>query len=127
MNLITTNLQLKLLSLLLAVVLWLFVNFETVDRVELPLTVTRVITPPGLVVSEAQKIKPVVRIEAPRILLLRQEIKGVRAAIDLSGSREGEMLLSDKETIVELIQGVKLVLILPLKLELKREEIFFRE
>lgn len=120
MSLITSNLQLKLLSLLLAAVLWLFVNLETVDRLELPVTVNQVITPPGLVVGDPQKIKPVVRIEAPRILLYRQTISGVRTTIDLSGAGEGEMFLSGKEAALELIPGVKLIKVLPLKLELKR-------
>lgn len=120
MTLITSNLQLKLLSLLLAAVLWLFVNLETVDRLELPVTVNQVITPPGLVVGESQKIKPVVCIEAPRILLFRQTITGVRTIIDLSGAREGEIFLSSKEAALELIPGVKLVKVLPQKLELKR-------
>lgn len=117
-SILTTNVQLKLLSLLLAALLWLFIAFEAVDEIELPLSVSYVNTPPGLTVKPSQGPDPLLRIEGPRILLLRQQLKGLSARLDLSGAKEGDLLLGTDS--VKLVQGVKIVRLPSLQVTLSR-------
>lgn len=117
-SLLSANLQMKLLSLLLAVTLWLFVVFETDDQLEIPLSVSYVNIPAGLIVMGDSGSGFSLRIEGPRILLLRQKLKGVAVSLDLSGAVEGRVVYSGVERLVRLIQGVKVLGVLPPKTEL---------
>lgn len=117
-SLLSANLQMKLLSLLLAVTLWIFVVFETDDKLEIPLSVSYVNIPAGLVVMGDSGSGISLRIEGPRILLLRQKLKGVAVSLDLSGAGEGRVVYSGVERLVRLIQGVKVLGVLPPKTEL---------
>jgi len=120
-SILTTNIQMKLLSLLLAAMLWLFMALETVGELEIPLSISYANTPAGLKIRVSQDFgRQMIRIEGPKILLLRQKWKGVAIYFDLSGAKEGESLLSGIENKVKLIQGVELVSLPPLKVELHR-------
>jgi len=119
-DMLTTNVEMKLLSLLLASILWLFVASEVVDEAEIPLTVSYINTPPGLFVKAAGNSGYLVHVEGPRILLLRQRLKGVSLRLDLSEAGEGEMVFSEMDNSIKLIQGVKMVRLSPLKVELHR-------
>lgn len=119
-SILTVKLQLKLLSLLLAAVLWLFIALETVDELEIPLAVNAVNIPSGLVVKAIHDSGPVLRIAGPRILLLRQKWHGASVRLDLSRAKEGDLLLSGGEDLVKLVQGVKIVRLPPLHLALQR-------
>lgn len=116
----TVKLQMKLLSLLLAALLWLFISLETVDELEIPLAVNAVNVPPGLAVKAIEDSEPRLRIAGPRILLLRQKWHGASVRIDLSRAKEGDLLLSGGEDLVKLVQGVKIVRLPPLHLALYR-------
>lgn len=115
---LTSNLQMKFLSLLLAAILCLFVALEAGDEIDIPLIVTCLNTPSGLAVKVNRN--PKIRIEGPRILLLRQQLKGVHLSVDLSGAGEGHIAFTTEETPVRLIQGVKMVRLYPLNIELHR-------
>jgi hypothetical protein len=120
-SILTTNIQMKLLSLLLAAMLWLFIALEEVGELEIPLSISYVNRPAGLVIKTSQDLdRQMIRIEGPKILLLRQKWKGAAIFFDLSGAKEGKMLLPGMESQVKLVQGVKLVLLPPLKVELHR-------
>lgn len=117
-SMLTTNIQMKLLSLLLSVLIWLFVALESNDEVEIPVSVSYLNTPSGLVVKTKQDSGLLLRVEGQRILLLRQKLVGASVRLDLAGAREGSVVLSGIESSVKLIQGVKPVPRLPLKAEL---------
>jgi hypothetical protein len=119
-SMLTINIEMKLLSILLAAALWLLVAFEAVDEVEIPLEVSFVNTPPGLAVKTIPESERLIRIEGPRILLLRQKLKGVPFRFDLAGAGEGIMLFSGTESPVKLIQGVKMSKLASFKVELHR-------
>lgn len=114
----TVKLQMKLLSLLLAALLWLFIALEAVDELEIPLAVSVVNMPPGLVAKTIDGSAPLLRIAGPRILLLRQNWLGASVRLDLSRAKEGDLLLSGSEDLVKLVQGVKIVRLPPLHLAL---------
>ncbi len=113
----SANFQLKLLSLLLASLLWLFVALETSDQLEIPLSVSYGHIPAGLVVKTSALSGMSIRIEAPKILLLRQQLKGASVLLDLSGASEGRTVYSGLERSVKLVKGVKLLALSPVDAE----------
>jgi len=117
-DMLSFNLQMKLLSLLLATLLWLFVTLEADDEIELPLSVSYASIPAGLTVTADPESGFRVRIEGPRILLLRQKLLGVSARLDLSEAREGVPFYSGIERSVRLIKGVKPLRLSPSGVEL---------
>ena len=119
-RILTNNIEMKLLSILLAATLWLFIAFEAVDEVEIPLSVSYVNTPAGLAVKAIPESGRLIRVEGPRILLLRQKLKGVSLRLDLAGAGEGAVVFSEVESFVKLVQGVRLVKLSPVKVELHR-------
>jgi len=119
-SILTDNIEMKLLSLLLAATLWFFVAFEAVDQIEIPLTISYANTPSGLYVKAIGESGCLVRVEGPRVLLFRQKLKGVPIRLDLSGAGEGDVVFSEMESSVRLIQGVKVIKVSPLKVRLHR-------
>lgn len=118
--------QIMLLSLLLAATLWVVVALESVDQTEMPVSAKYENIPEGLVLTDAHESTHLVRIEAARILLVRQKIKGITAIIDLSGIGEGETIISEHEMKLKLAPGVKVTKIMPYKVELKRQKTISR-
>jgi hypothetical protein len=119
-SVLTTNIEMKLFSVLLAAVIWLLVVVETVDEIEIPLSVSYANTPAGLTVRAQPVRRPLISIEGPRILLLRQKLKGVSIRFDLAGAGEGEIVFSGPESPIKLIPGVKMLKFSPVKVELHR-------
>ena len=119
-SLLTENVEMKLLSILLAATLCLFVALEAVDEVEIPLSVSYVNIPAGLAVKAIPESGSLLHVSGPRILLLRQKLKGAPIRLDLAGAGEGAVVFSEVESSVKLIQGVKVVKLSPLRVELHR-------
>jgi hypothetical protein len=119
-SMLTANIQMKLLSLLLAALLWLFIALESVNEIEMPLSVKYVKIPAGLVVKADQEAGCLARLEGPAILLLRQKFKGVSTTVDLSEASEGEVMLPGVESSLNLVKGVKVVSLSTVKVELYR-------
>lgn len=119
-SIFTVKLQMKLLSLLLAALLWLFITLEAVSEIDIPLVVRAVNVPPGLVLTSIQDSEPVIRIAGSRILLLRQKWHGVAVQLNLSSAKEGDLLLPEGRDLVKLIPGVSIVRLSPLNLVPRR-------
>jgi hypothetical protein len=117
-GIIAANWQLKLLSLLFAAVLWLFVTLETGDEIEVPLRVKFVNTPAGLILLDGTSKPPSLRIAGPRTLLLRQRWQGVTVELDLAGVRTGKAKFSGLDRHVLLIPGVRPLRVSPAELEI---------
>jgi hypothetical protein len=110
-------LQLKFLSLLLAVLLWLFVLVELSDETDIPLEVTYINIPAGLKLKESEARQIYVHAVGPRILLLRQRLKGVSAKLDLSTVTEGKNTLAGFESSLLTVRGVKFTRVSPVTIE----------
>jgi len=117
-EMLSSSRQMKFLSLFLAFTLWLFVNLETGDEIEIPLSISYVNIPAGLAVKVDPASLFSVRVEGPKILLLRQKLKGVSLKLDLSGAKEGKIVYQGLERSVMLIKGVKPLRVSPPMLEL---------
>jgi len=117
-EILCANLQLKLLSLLFAAVLWLFVMLETGDEVEVPLAVKFVNPPPGMLLQGAPSAPLSLRIAGPRTLLIRQRWHGAEVELDLAGARPGRVTFSALDRHVLLIPGVRPLRVSPAVLEI---------
>lgn len=113
--------QLKLLSLLLAALLWLFVTLEKNDEADIPLTVTYANIPAGVKVKAVGSHQPSVHTVGPRILLERQRLIGVSAQLDLSAVKEGLNTLAVFEGNLVPISGVRFTRVSPVTLEIVRD------
>jgi YbbR domain-containing protein len=105
--------QLKLLSLVFAVVLWIFVAAEDQGEAVLrvPLTLTDV--PPGVKVTSPGAESVEVRIQGFRHLLDRLDVRGVRAEVSLGGARPGDVVVTVRPENVVLPRGLQVVRIRP--------------
>lgn len=89
MKIITKNLTLKVISLILAVILWLFVKSTSEGEVGLMVPLEFFGVPSSLIVTEVSEDAVMVRIMGPLSQLERLSTKEGRARIDLSGARPG--------------------------------------
>jgi len=116
-EMLSPALQLKLLSLLLAALLWLFVTMEKSDETDIPLEVTYANIPAGLEVKTGDPRQLSVHTVGPRILLLRQRLKGVSAKLDLSAVKEGKTTIAGFEGSLLPVSGVKFTRVSPVTID----------
>jgi YbbR domain-containing protein len=106
--------QLKLLSLVFALVLWVFVAAEDQGEIAVwvPLSLTSV--PPGVKATLPGAESVEVRIEGYRHVLDRLELRGLRAEVSLRDAGPGEFVVTVRpENVVPLPRGLKVVRIRP--------------
>jgi len=115
---LSTALQLKLLSVLLAALLWLFVAMEKNSEADIPLEVTYANIPAGFKVKVDAPRKSSIHAVGPRILLLRQKLKGASAKLDLSAVKEGKTTLTGFESSVLPVSGVKFTGVSPVTIDI---------
>jgi len=113
MKLLTGNLQLKLLSLLFAVLLWFFVTMQGTGETDIPLAVMFVNMPAGTVVQEKASSQVVARVSGPRILLLRQKFRGASLRLDLAGVPVGRVEISGLDKNLRLDPGLRTLWVSP--------------
>lgn len=114
------NLDLKALSLLLAVVLWLFVTFET-GTAEVDITVPVVLKnlSPGLMVAGRPPSRVDIRIAGSKIMLLRVRPDRFVVPLDLKGVNEGTVVFSALGKTLRLPAGVRAIRVYPSTIELR--------
>lgn len=115
--------RLKLLSLLFAVMLWLFVTMQGTDEMEIPLALRFINIPAGAAVREEPMPRLSVRVSGARILLLRQKLRGAVAYIDLSGTAAGRVDFAAMERYVRLGDGLRPLLVSPGVLTVELQDI----
>lgn len=112
-----TRVRLKALSLLFAVVLWLFVMLEAGDEQEFAVALKPVNINPGLsVVMNPPELK--VRLGGARALLLRQKLIGLSAEIDLRSREAGTLTLKCSESYLQVVPGLRTLKFSPEALEI---------
>lgn len=109
--------RLKALSLLFAAVLWLFVMLETGDEHEFAVELKPVNTASGLTAAiNPPELKA--RLGGVRALLLRQQLIGLTAEIDLSQRGAGTLALKSSESHLQVVPGLKVLALSPGSLEI---------
>jgi hypothetical protein len=101
------SLQVKVLCLVLAVVLWAFVSLETPGELDLSVPVTVVNLGAGLVVREPPPATVTLRLAGPRILLMRQHFRSGAIQLDLAGVAPGKITFTALDQKIALVQGVR--------------------
>ena len=104
---------LKLLSLLLATVLWLFVSLGKNDEMDLAVPVTFANLPSGFTIKGEANRMLSLRGAGAKILLLRQSMQEQSLIIDLSGVQPGRTTLTGFEQRVRLLPGIQIVRVQP--------------
>ena len=107
------------LSLLLAVVIWLFVELEQQDEAELGATVRVENLPPGLAVAGGQLPSVRVRLAGPKILLIRHQSLSPVIPLECGGLREGVTRFVGLEKGVQVPAGIRVVGVIPATVEMK--------
>lgn len=118
-ELLTENAGLKALSLLLALLLWLFVTsgMEGEEGITIPVQLRNI--PPGLAVESRTPIFVELRIAGPRIFLAWLDKGRLAVNLDLTGVGEGSVTFANLETSVPLRSGLRVTRVYPSIVELK--------
>lgn len=107
------NFGLKVLALFLAVVLWLFVNFEKESEIEVSAPVEFKNLSAGLAVAGPVPSRLDIRIAGPKILLLRVRPDRLKVPLDLTGIKEGTAAFSGIEKLLPAYPGVRVTRVYP--------------
>ena len=103
----------KLLSLLLALLLWLGVALERPGEVKLKAAVHPEYLPAGLRLAAPLPEKLEVTVSGPRILLLRLQLSEVGCALDLTGAAAGSASFVPREGDFRLGRELKVEHVFP--------------
>jgi hypothetical protein len=103
----------RLLSLLLAGLLWLAVSLEQPGELRLQAPVALEHLPPGLLLASAPPGTLEVTLSGPRILLLGPRVRGASYRLDLSGAQAGPSSYSVLEGNFKLDRELKVVRVHP--------------
>ncbi|WP_224962021.1 hypothetical protein [Geomonas subterranea] len=103
----------KLLSVLLAVLIWLSVIAERRGEMLLTVPVGLDRMPPGLQLDGSAPAEVEVVVSGPSILLFLLPFHQTRCGIDLAGAQPGQQLVSLKEAEFNLDQEIKVVHVAP--------------
>ncbi|GFO64408.1 hypothetical protein M1B72_13275 [Geomonas paludis] len=103
----------KLLSVLLAVLIWLSVILERPGEMLLTVPVELERMPPGLQLDGTAPAEAEVVVSGPRILLFLLPFHQTRCGIDLAGAQAGQQLVSLKEAEFNLDAEIKVMHVAP--------------
>jgi YbbR domain-containing protein len=117
-SLLAGKLLLKLLALLFAAVLWLFVALEKSDDLDLTVPVAFVRLPPGLLLKEPVNPQVQVRVSGATILLMRQQFRPPSLTLDLAGVKAGKVSFTSLEQAIDLVPGLRVSRIQPATFDL---------
>jgi len=118
-EIVTHNLGLKVLSLILAVMLWLFVVAEKESQTSLSVPVVFENLPPGLVIVGRPPDRIDVRVAGPRMLLLRLNGDRPMLHLDLKDAREGTIAFPAPESAISIREGVRVTRVTPAAIEVR--------
>jgi hypothetical protein len=115
----THNLGLKVLSLVLAAALWLFVVAEKETEIGAAVPVEVKNLPRGLAIVNRTPSRVDVRLAGPRIALLKMRAVPPLLLLDLQGAREGITGFPGLEKDIPLPAGVRVIRITPDTIEVR--------
>ena len=118
-DLLRHNLGLKALSLLLAVLLWLFANIDRESEKDFTIAVLPDNVPAGLQLAGKPPDSLNIRLRGPNILLWK--VRAVRPAIrlDLKGAAEGTTVFPSPAAMMNLPEGAKVIRVTPATVEVR--------
>jgi len=116
---LTKNLSLKLISILLAFILWYFVVSERSGEtaISIPLDFRNI--PTSLIISKNPEESINVRISGPATLLRGFSLKNVKAIIDLSNAKPGVAKFAIQPEQINLPRGLRVTMVSPASIMLR--------
>jgi hypothetical protein len=109
----------RVLSLLLAIVIWLFVDLEQQDVGELAARIRVENLPAGLSIAGGQLPAVRVQVSGPKIMLIRYQSLSPEIPLECGGVREGLARFAGAEKGVQVPAGLSVVRVIPATIELK--------
>jgi YbbR domain-containing protein len=110
---------LMVLSLLVAVLLWLFAAGEREGEIVLGVPLVMTNLPPSLSLVNKPPTRLEVTVAGPRLLLLRLRMQQLKIRLDLRGSREGTTVHNGLENSIRLEPGLHVTRLSPATIEVK--------
>jgi YbbR domain-containing protein len=112
-EMLSHNLGLKIMSLFLAMVLWLFVAAEKDSEISLsvPLEITNL--PAGIVVVNQPRSRVDVRVAGPEILLMALQWNLPKVCLDMKDAHEGTTEFPGLEKAIRISEGVRVTQVAP--------------
>jgi len=121
-ELVTQNLGLKALSLIMAVVIWFFVDVGKEMEISMAVPVLFRNIPAGLVIAGAPPPPINVRFKGPKIALLKFREERPALLLDLKGAMEGTTGFPALESMITLPEGVRVTRVTPAAMEVRLEK-----
>lgn len=118
-ELVTHNLGLKALSLIMAVVIWFFVDVGKEMEISMAVPVRFESIPAGLFVAGAPPPPINVRLKGPKVALMKVRAERTILLLDLKGAGEGTTGFPGLESKIRLPEGVRITRITPAALEVR--------
>lgn len=118
MTTLTHNIQLKLLSLALAAMMWFIVIWERTDERDFTARVVYTL-PAGFVIKGPSPQTVRVRISGPRVMLLKITARPLEARLDLTGVEPGRIAFGNLGRLVALPRDLHVVRMQPETIELE--------
>ncbi len=112
-EMVTHNLGLKIMSLFLATVLWLFVAVEKDSEISFSVPVEIVNLPAGLVFVNRPPSRIDVRVAGPKVLLMSLQWNLPKVYLDMKDAREGTTEFPGLEKTIRIREGVRVTRISP--------------
>lgn len=122
-NLVAGNFPLKLLSLLLAVVLWFFVGGENRINKNVMIPIEIINLPRDLVISNQFKKEIEVTVNGPRSVILEMSKKAVTRQVDLSKATPGTMVIENDKDHIPVPRGVTVQRVQPASIILSLDKL----
>jgi len=113
----THNLGLKVLSLFLAALLWLFVTAGQEAELDLQVPVLFENLPVGLTIGNQPPSLLDLRLAGPKIQLMRLQRERLAVALDLKNAGEGSIGFPNPEKSIRLPDGVRVTRVTPAAIE----------
>jgi hypothetical protein len=120
--LLTQNLGLKALSLIMAVVIWFFVDVGKEMEISMAVPVLFKNIPAGLVIAGAPPPPINVRLKGPKISLLKFREERPALLLDMKGAGEGITGFPGLESMINLPEGVRVTRVTPAAMEVRLEK-----
>jgi hypothetical protein len=121
-ELVTQNLGLKVLSLIMAVVIWFFVDVGKEMEISMAVPVLFKNIPAGLVIAGAPPPPINVRLKGPKISLLKFREERPSLLLDMKGAGEGLTGFPGLEGMITLPEGVRVTRVTPAAMEVRLEK-----
>ncbi|UCD72263.1 MAG: hypothetical protein JSW70_04515 [Syntrophobacterales bacterium] len=121
---LTKNLSLKLISIVLAIVLWYFVVSERSGETALSIPVDFRNIPTSLIIIKNPVESINIRISGPATLLKRLSPREVKVIIDLSDAKAGVSTFEIQPNHITLPRGLRVSIWSPASIKLRFDELF---